>query len=439
MGLLDLFGSLGSLGSAAGSAVSPLGVMLGVGSLASGLYQTATQKEINDDNIRFQRETNALQEKMFNQNLDWQRESQQIQNDYNSVAAQVARAAQAGLSPHALLGGAGSSPAGVGSSGSGLPALTAPHAQMVDSPLFNSIASLNGVASAMKSVSDSGLSDAQKQRAISMLQYELEGLKLDNDAKKWSLSLSYKFDDEFKQAEYDLLVSRNALQMSQISLNEELTETQKYEQLNKLEDSMLKHMQKLLTKKEYDIFDKKWKMTFSEVESRIKLNAASARNQNVQADDTIASRQARIKVLNSQAFMQMAQGELSENQSKQILTMLPLIEEAQKLANQATTFTNNVLPQRLKNELNLQYNELKRQKLINEQEIQRLEMLQKENNLYYFKEIVGIMTDIADTAAELMPYKFPKLSSGNANISSKSEVTNVPPSIQRNPIGFGAY
>lgn len=432
--LKDLIGGLSS--SVTGN---PLGAALGVGSLISGFSQQATQKKINEQNIAMQRETNALQEKMFNQNLDWQRESQQIQNDYNSIASQVERAAEAGLSPHAVLGGAGATAAGTGATGSGIPALTAPHAQMIDSPLQSSIASLNGVASAMQSISQSGLNDSQKDKITRMLQYELQSLQLDNDAKEWSNNMRYEFDEPMKQAEYDLLISKNALQMSEITLNEELTETQKYEQLNKLEDSLLKRMQKLLTKKEYDVFDQKFQKTMQEIDSRIKLNSASARNQNVQADDTIVTRQSRIKVLNSQAFLNIATGELNQTQSKQILTMLPLIEEAQNLANQATSFTNNVLPQKLKNDLQMQFNELKRQGLINEQEVQRLEMLQKENNLYYFKEVVGMMTDIADTAAEFMPYKFPKLSSGSANVSSKSEITNVPPSIKSNPIGFGAY
>lgn len=434
------------VGGLAGSiTANPLSAITSIGSMIGGFTQQSAQKAINEQNIAMQRETNALQEKMFNQNLDWQRESQQIQNDYNDIGAQIARAEKAGLSPHAVLGGAGSVAAGSGAAGSGVPALTAPHANMVDSPIVSGIAQYNGIASALQSLSQSGLNDAQKDRTYKLLQAELNGIVLDNDSKKWKLDLAYKFDDKFKQAEYDLMISKNALQLSEINLNEELTETQKYEQMNKLSDSLLKDMQRLLTKKEYDFFEKKWEATLAEIKSRINLNAASARYQNVQADDTIATRQARVAALNSQTFQNMAAGRLSHAQAEQIEGLTPLVIKAQELANQATSFTNAVLPQKLKNEIDMQLNELKRQNIINEQEGQRLEMLQKENNLYYYKEVVGMFTDVLDTAAEFMPYKFPKLSVGSANVHSTSNinsnatVTNIPPSQPpRNPIGFGA-
>lgn len=405
---MGLFGKI--IGALAGD---PVGAITSIGSLIGGFNQSSTQKEINAANIAMQRETNAMQERMFNQNLAWQRESQQIQNDYNSIASQVERAEMAGLSPHAVLGGAGSTAAGSGSSGTSVPALTAPHAQMIDSPITNSIGLYNGIASALQSLSQSGLNDAQKDRTYKMLMHELDSISLDNESKRWALSLSYKFDDKYKQAEYDLLVQRKALELSQINLNEELTETQKYEQINKLSDALLKDMQRMLTKKEYDLFLEKWEYTKNLIVSQIKSNAASARYQNTQADDLTATRQARIKVLNSESFKNIAQGTLSNEQAEQIHKLTPLVVRAHELANQAAEFTNNTLPQKLKNELDLQFNELKRQNIINDQEVQRLEMLQKENNLYYYKEVVGMMTDVLDTASEFMPYKFPKMFSGD--------------------------
>ena len=193
---MGLFGKLvGGLADAFTG--DPIGSLTSIGSLVGGFTQQSAQKKINEQNIAMQRETNALQEKMFNQNLDWQRESQQIQNDYNDIGAQVARAEAAGLSPHAVLGGAGSVAAGSGSAGVGVPSMVAPHANMVDSPLVSGIAQYNGIASALQSLSQSGLNDAQKERTYKMMNAELQGIVLDNDSKKWSLKMAYSFDRTF--------------------------------------------------------------------------------------------------------------------------------------------------------------------------------------------------------------------------------------------------
>lgn len=253
----------------------PLGT-LGAGlSLINGFQQTSNQKAINERNIALQKETNEMQERMFNQNLAWQKESQQMQNEYNSAKRQVQRALEAGLSPMTV---AGASPAtaSTGSSGSAIPSMTAPHAEMINAASQNTIGSISEIAGAIANVSQAGFNDAQKQRTLKMLNDELLGIQLDNNAKQMQNALTWKFGDQMKQAEYDLLVAKKASEISQVLLNEEMTETEKDKQLQLISESLLKDSERLLNKKEYDAFEVKLDAYLTQVKADVKLKGAQA-------------------------------------------------------------------------------------------------------------------------------------------------------------------
>lgn len=95
------------------------GLVLGFGgSLLGGLFGSSSQGSANRANIKLARETNELNERLFNQNLDFQREMWQKTNDYNSPANQVGLLRQAGLNPADLMAnknqGLASAPSSVG-------------------------------------------------------------------------------------------------------------------------------------------------------------------------------------------------------------------------------------------------------------------------------------------------------------------------------------
>lgn len=262
-------------------------------SIAGGLFQGMFQKGINEQNIQMQRETNALQQHMFNQNLAWQRESQQMQNEYNSMGAQLKRAEDAGVSASALFNSGGSTassiPASTGSSGSGIPSLTSPRNEMIQSSVANMIGNISLVAKAMSDISQSGLSDANKESVLSKLQAELDGLKLDNDSKKLALSLETKFADKERQMRYDILVQSKSKQASEILLNEELTRTEKEKQFNLVSDALLKDAERLLKKKDLEVFNEKFDLWKKDIMSQIGLRSSEVTYNQAKTEEAKAS------------------------------------------------------------------------------------------------------------------------------------------------------
>lgn len=169
-----------------------------------GREQMELQRELNRQNIYMQQETNALAESMFNKDLAWQRESQQIQNqanweywkkafnmsnEYNSPAAQMQRAVAAGLNPmsvggsNPVIAGNNSSPnAGVGAGGVGVPSLTAPRndMSMQTKDMLNlqakgmQVGQLGTLTEAVANVAKAGLSSMQEKQIKDTLQSTID-------------------------------------------------------------------------------------------------------------------------------------------------------------------------------------------------------------------------------------------------------------------------
>lgn len=311
--------------------------LFGIGDVIGGLLgfaaadeQNLTQKEINRENIAMQRETNQMQRDMFNENLSFQSSERKdqnrvnwqnavnmfnMENAYNSPAAQMQRMIAAGLNPAAVSGSpqAGGSSPSVGSSvGSGIPQLTAPHAEMINSPMYGSIGAIQGIADAMGKVSQSHLNEAHKEETLSLLQDKLRNLSLDADAKEIANGLAMKFGDMTKQAEFDLLVAQKAKEMSAISLNNELERTEKEKQLNLISDSLLKDSERLLNKKEYNAFESKLNAYLDSVKADISLKGA----QSFEARTKGVANQAQAKLFNEQAATEETVRELNRSMSE---------------------------------------------------------------------------------------------------------------------------
>jgi len=268
-----------------------IGGWLGFGSSA---MDNETQKAINAANIAMQRETNAMNERLFHENLDFQSSERKdqnqvnwknavdmfnMENQYNSPAAQMQRLIAAGLNPAAVTGSptaTGSSPSVGSSVSSGLPNLVSPRAEMIEGIGARTIANIQGLTSAVSNISHSALSSAQKDEILGLLPEKIRGLTLDNDAQKIYNDLQIQFGSKTKQAEYDLLIKSAAYKMSEIELNKEMSETEKTKQLDDISSSLLKDADRLLKKEELKVFTDKWNTQKLEALSRIRLNNANS-------------------------------------------------------------------------------------------------------------------------------------------------------------------
>lgn len=205
------------------------------GGVLSGLLGSFGSRYAAKQALKAQRETNAMNYKIWQEQLAWNRENYQQQvddqwamynqqnadaranwqyqfdttNAYNDPSAQVARFEQAGLNPFLMMNGQGSiasggsfsspsmSPPGINSPG--MPTMQMPSPEAYVSPLMSGLQ--QGFASAMNLVDIfSGL--VESENVIT----DTAGKKLQNefDAKKMPLALAgLSLDNKNKQADYD--------------------------------------------------------------------------------------------------------------------------------------------------------------------------------------------------------------------------------------------
>lgn len=76
------------------------GIIAGAGSLLGGLFGSKSQSAANKANLKIARETNALNEKLFNQQMQYNWDMFHAQNAYNDPSAQAERLSAAGLNPY---------------------------------------------------------------------------------------------------------------------------------------------------------------------------------------------------------------------------------------------------------------------------------------------------------------------------------------------------
>lgn len=145
---MGLFSSIGKfIGSAAG------GNLLGAGaSLVGSLFGKKSSDNTNAANIQMARETNALQERMFNQQLQWNLDQWNRNNAYNTPAMQVKRFREAGLNPFLMMqGGAGVGQSSGPAAGANVPQLHTPQLQPYDpSSSFSAAGNMIGQISMQK-------------------------------------------------------------------------------------------------------------------------------------------------------------------------------------------------------------------------------------------------------------------------------------------------
>lgn len=113
--------------SGLGSLLGTINPVLGLaGNIIGGLFGSSNQSKANEANIQMQRETNALQYRMFNEANAFTKEMWKAQNEYNTPENQAARLKAAGINPAFVFGNGSVSEAG-GISSQSPPSLIAPH------------------------------------------------------------------------------------------------------------------------------------------------------------------------------------------------------------------------------------------------------------------------------------------------------------------------
>lgn len=328
----------------------PLAVMAALGAagnVASSLIQSSSNKSINKQNIAMQRETNEMQRQMFDENLAWQKESQLLQNEYNSLISQVQRALMAGVSPAALFeSSAGSVPASLGSTGSTIPSLSSPHAEFVKEPLTEMIAQLGIMSKAYSDLSQGGLSSAQSKAIQEKLSVEIDKMLAEKDnlnADTISKDIQNNLNKMFG---YD---ERNQkLNLIRGNICESIAKAEMYRKQGDMfeADKWLAYAREDLTKsktnisnKEYEYLDEYLKYRNENVKKDIEVknstigyNSAMARKAITESDDLIATRESRIALNNSYVTLNNSMKELNNtrNSFEQQTLQTRILQEFEK-------------------------------------------------------------------------------------------------------------
>ena len=215
-------------------AVAPAApVISGIGSVIGGIADRNAQKKINKQNIAMQRETNALQYRMFNEanqfnermsDKQWNRET-----EYNDPSAQLARYMAAGINPYndnASAVSAGSANVSPPSSAV-LPSISSPRAEIIGGTFERSIAGFSQIATAMGALAQAKKAGADTLRIESLLNEEVRDMKLKNEMQDILNGIEYRYGMEERgykteKAHQDVLdiMARITLSQDQHDINE---------------------------------------------------------------------------------------------------------------------------------------------------------------------------------------------------------------------------
>lgn len=332
--------------------------------IIGGLFQGYNNRKINEMNIAMQRETNALNERLFRENMSYQHNERidqdtrnwkhaidmfNMENAYNSPEQQVKRMIAAGLNPAALAGAsaAGNSSMGSPSMGSsvgvGTPQLESPRAQMYDVGAQNIFGNMVTLTQAIGNLAGASKDNQSAKEIETLLAAKLRGLNLSNEQLELQKNLLFEFGSKTKQAEYELLTAQASLAASQIALNDEMTNTEKEKQFNLIADSLLKDAQRFLTKKELQVFLEKFNLWKREVNSRIMVNKSvySLNQSGVRLNNQrVVTEQALQSLYHSQENLNNSIKQLNENQNAyEQQTLQTRILQQMEETSQAELFT----------------------------------------------------------------------------------------------------
>lgn len=458
---------LGGVGDIALSVVNPVTNALGLGNVQDflGSYKNQMTGEhalqMNRENIAMQRETNQQNWLIHQGDMQLAKDLQtQAQNfnaaeaektrQFNSAPEQMARLQQAGINPFA----AAQAVSGVQGNNSGATASVSANSAPIGAPMVSprndistaqlplqNMLALFGMGSDLiRALGSSKKDRAEAKQITTLLGENLELLKNTNK-ESYIKQVAGKINNQILKetglatanqrlknmvAEYSEIIARTdytSLQGDVAEAQTGLIELQQHGQA----------LANKLTRKQLAWFDPMQDATLRELNTRIRNIDADTGKKKAETLDINLTRDARIKNLNASTYNLISSGKLNDEQAQTIREQRPLVLEWQKLLNEGKVTENNWLGRRLANEVELQVKELQRCGLINQQEQERLEILHKENNLKYVKEVVGMISDIGDTASKFMPYRFPFQSSTTGEFKTQNIPFDDRP---HNKIGF---
>ena len=410
--------------------VIPGGDLLTAGAqLGSAWIQSSANKKINERNIAMQRETNEMQKAMFEKNLEWQRESQDIQNDYNSLESQIQRALMAGVSPAALFeSSSGSVPASTGSSGSGIPSLTAPHAEFVKEPLTEFVSQAGILAKVMSDVSSSQLNDTQKQEIVSLLEGKIKQLDLSNDAQEIANGLKLKYADKQTQAEIDLLIAQKSKEIAATALDQQKTLSEVTNRVNTIADTMLKQVQTMLGKKELEVFMKRFELWKQDIIEGIKVKRTEQTKNVAAAAESYAGAEnkreqaklyrAQSRIADVQAWFDEQKRDFWKDPHGHKMEYMDSDGNIKYRDYTLSDFFGTDFEQKL---LELRHKNADTSRLFSEFEKikQEGELIKTEKQWYGIKTFVDMLSKMLSSGSDLLGFFRPRLSSSDVEVDSK--------------------
>lgn len=404
-----------------------LGGVSAGGSISSSIIQSNANKEINKQNIAMQRETNALQKDMFERNLAWQRESQDLQNDYNSLESQIQRALIAGVSPAALFESSnGSVPASLGSAGSGIPALTAPHADFVKEPLTEFVSQAAILSKVMADVSGSQLNTAQKNEIVGLLEGKIKSLDLSNEAQTIANGLQMKYGDKKLDAEVNLMVAQASKEIASTALDQQKTLSEVVNRVNTIADTLYKQVQTKLGHKELAVFDKKFALWKQDTIESIKVkrteqteNLAAAEEHRAGAKDKYALadlHKSQDAALEWDKFLSHQKTEFFKKRHRIYVT------EPDGSVKSYSMHISDIFSNEFRDKLyDLRNKDGNYRKLY--EEVNKIEkegkLIEKDVQWYGIKTVFNMMTDAVDSFSELWQFFKPRLNASDVQVDSK--------------------
>lgn len=312
-----------------GSAVG--GLLSGIGSI----FQSSSEKQINQQNIEMQRETNAMNERLWREQFDEAKRqyfhtlkfnSEEAQKafdreaQWNSPVNQMALLRQAGINPFSVFGqnasvaAAHSSPAS-GANGNipSAPQMLAPNLTWQNSSLAANLQLVDSVVNAIDKLSSSSLRKSQKREIETLLKGKLEQLIADTenkDAQAALIRLQTDFENTFgylmrdKQlqkygAEISNLYEDTALKISQGEYIDEQKLTEETKRIVNRATARMNNEQARIFEQQANTFMIRFNQDIKESNSRVKLNYSSAAESSEKAE---TERKNRVFVIGNSAM-----------------------------------------------------------------------------------------------------------------------------------------
>lgn len=255
------------------------GIATGIASIGSGIINAFSGNKANKQNIAMQRETNALNYKMFQEGNAFNRNMAidmfNRENAYNTPEAQVERMKQAGLNPAALSEGLSSS-SGNGdvstpSSVSPTP-MVAPQVQPIPNPMVGMFDALDKLAGAFQKVKSGQLSDKQGD-------FVLEQAK-ESILKQKSLDIQNSIADAYGMQEADAKVKKllKDIDEAQSRIDLAVKQGNYYDA-----DAALKRVQKIAQKNENELFSKTFDFQVQAAQEKVNLLRAEVKTEEERA------------------------------------------------------------------------------------------------------------------------------------------------------------